>query len=180
GGTQLVPRLAGPEAATTLIVSNPLRQNRLLDGRGALELGLADRLLEPVEFVDRSIEFAFELAERGDLERGEPDWSALDAVIRRVRSFVDDTVHGAAPAPYRALELIARAATWTLDAGYRAEEEAIADLVPGPHAQASIYAFNLVERRAKTGVGFPHAGPPALRQGGGARARAPAPRGGHP
>ena len=33
GGTQLVPKLAGPEAAVRLIVTNPLRQNRLLDGR---------------------------------------------------------------------------------------------------------------------------------------------------
>src|SRR5438309_1948507 len=51
GGTQLAPRLAGPEAAIKLIVSNPLRQNKLLIAPDALELGLADRLLEPVEFV---------------------------------------------------------------------------------------------------------------------------------
>src|SRR5919202_6278707 len=47
GGTQLVPRLAGPEAAVNLVVANPLRQNRLLDAAAAVELGLADRLLGP-------------------------------------------------------------------------------------------------------------------------------------
>ena len=33
GGTQLLPRLVGPETAIKVIVSNPLRQNRMLTGR---------------------------------------------------------------------------------------------------------------------------------------------------
>src|SRR5262249_10389460 len=36
---------------------------------------------------------------------------------------------------------------------------ALAELLPGPQAQASVYAFNLVERRAKRGVGVPDAEP---------------------
>src|SRR6266852_993215 len=72
GGTQLAPLLAGPEAAVKLIVSNPLRQNKLLTAPDALELGLADRLLEPVEFVDESLQFAVELVESGGIERAEP------------------------------------------------------------------------------------------------------------
>src|SRR5205807_5955373 len=74
GGTQLVPRLAGPAAAVKFVVANPLRQNRMLTGAEALELGLADRLHEPAEFVDESLAFARELAER-PLERAEPDFS---------------------------------------------------------------------------------------------------------
>ncbi len=35
GGTQLVPRIAGVDAAIQLIVTNPLRQNRLLGGSGS-------------------------------------------------------------------------------------------------------------------------------------------------
>ena len=38
-----------------------MRQNRMLTGPEAFELGFADRLLEPVEFVDESIAFALEL-----------------------------------------------------------------------------------------------------------------------
>jgi 3-hydroxyacyl-CoA dehydrogenase/enoyl-CoA hydratase/carnithine racemase len=155
GGTQLATRLIGPEAAVTVIVSNPLRQNRLLDGRSAVELGLADRLLEPPEFVDESIAFARELAERGLPGREDPNWTDLEDTIRKARSQVDDAVHRAAPAPYRALELIEGAASWTVEEGYRAEEEAVADLLPGPQAQASIYAFDLVERRAKREPGRP-------------------------
>jgi 3-hydroxyacyl-CoA dehydrogenase/enoyl-CoA hydratase/carnithine racemase len=148
GGTQLAPRLIGPQAAVKLIVANPLRQNRMLSGPEAFELGLADRLLEPVELVDESLAFAVELAGQG-LERQEPDWSDAETVLRRARSDVEDAVHGAAPAPYRALDLIEGAGHWTVEEGYRREEEAIAELLPGPHAQASIYAFGLVERRAK-------------------------------
>ena len=61
GATQLVPRLVGAESAIRVIVTNPLRQNKLLDARKAFELGFADRLLEPVEFIDESIAFALEL-----------------------------------------------------------------------------------------------------------------------
>jgi 3-hydroxyacyl-CoA dehydrogenase len=72
---------------------------------------------------------------------------------------LDDQLHGAAPAAYRALDLIEGAATWTLEEGYRQEEDALAELLPGPQAQASVYAFDLVERRAKKGVGIPEVEP---------------------
>jgi len=145
GGTQLVPRLAGVEAAVKLIVTNPLRQNRLVDAAGAVELGLADRLLGPAEFLDESIAFALEVGDgRTVLEQD------TETVLRGARARVDDAVHGAARAPYRALDLIEGACSgWTLEEGYRAEEEAVAELLPGRHAQASLYAFDLVERRAK-------------------------------
>jgi 3-hydroxyacyl-CoA dehydrogenase/enoyl-CoA hydratase/carnithine racemase len=148
GGTQLLPRLVGPEAAVKVIVSNPLRQNRMLKASDVAELGIADRLLEPVEFVDDSLAFALELAER-TLERAAPDWSDAETVFRRARTAVDDAVHGAAPAPYAALELIEGARQWSVEEGYAREEEAIGELLPGPQAQASIYAFRLVEQRAK-------------------------------
>ena len=159
GGTQLVPRLVGPEVAVEFVVSNPLRQNRMLDARAAFERGFADRLLEPTEFVDESIALALELAEADGAERTPPELSRLEEVVRRARAQVDDQVHGAAPAPYVALDLIAGAGRWTLEEGYRAEEEVIADLLPGAQAQASIYAFNLVERRAKKGIGIPAVDP---------------------
>jgi 3-hydroxyacyl-CoA dehydrogenase len=72
----------------------------------------------------------------------------LADVLGRARARLDDAVHGAAPAPYRALELIEGALSgWSLEEGYRAEEDAVADLLPSPQAQASLYAFDLVERR---------------------------------
>src|SRR5438132_2363386 len=148
GGTQLLPRLVGPETAIKVIVSNPLRQNRMLTGPEVATLGIADRLFEPPEFVDESLAFARELADR-PLERPAPDWSDAETLLRRARTTVDDTVHGAAPAPYAALELIAGAQEWTIEEGYRRERDAIGELLPGPQAQASLYAFQLVELRAK-------------------------------
>ncbi|TMK72803.1 MAG: hypothetical protein E6G50_03295 [Actinobacteria bacterium] len=158
GGTQLLPRLVGPETAVKVIVSNPLRQNRMLTGAQVAELAIADRLLEPVEFVDESLAFARELAERPP-DRIEPDWSEAETIFRRARTAVDDQVHGAAPAPYTALELIEGVREWTLEDGCRREEDAIAELLPSPQAQASIYAFRLVEQRAKKRTGRPAASP---------------------
>jgi 3-hydroxyacyl-CoA dehydrogenase/enoyl-CoA hydratase/carnithine racemase len=158
GGTQLVPRLVGPKEAVLVVVANPMRQNRLIDGAKAFELGFADRLLEPVEFLDESLAFARVLAEHG-LERTEPDWSDAETVFRRARNEVEDAVHGAAPAPYVALDLLEGARGWKLDEGYRREEEAFGALLSGRQAQASIYAFDAVERRAKKGAGRPAAAP---------------------
>ena len=158
GGTQLLPRLAGPETAIKVIVLNPLRQNRMLLGRDVAQLGIADRLLEPAEFVDDSLAFAGELVEHG-LERTEPDWSDAELIFRRARTAVDDAVHGAAPAPYVALDLIEGSREWAIAEGYRREEEAIGELLPGPQAQASIYAFHLVDQRAKKHPARPTAAP---------------------
>ena len=174
GGTQLLPRLVGPEAAIKVIVSNALRQNRMLKAPEVAALGIADRLLEPVEFVDESLAFALELAER-PLQRAQPDWSDAETIFRRTRTAVDDAVHGAAPAPYVALDLIEGAQDWSVEEGYRREEEAIGELLPGPQAQASIYAFQLVEQRAKKHPHKPSAAPRAVRKvgivGGGLMAR---------
>jgi 3-hydroxyacyl-CoA dehydrogenase/enoyl-CoA hydratase/carnithine racemase len=156
GGTQLVPRLVGAATAIEFIVDNPLRQNRMLDGVRAHGLGFADRLLEPAEFVDESLAFATELA-RTSAQTGtssetvdSPRDEIVADMLRKARARVEDAVHGAAPAPYRALDLIEGALSgWSLDEGYRAEEDTIAELLPSRQAQASLYAFDLVERRAK-------------------------------
>src|SRR5262245_11814759 len=66
GGTQLTPRLVGAEAAVKLIVDNPLKQNRLIRAADALDLGLVDHVLEPVEFLDESIELLLRRIEAGE------------------------------------------------------------------------------------------------------------------
>jgi 3-hydroxyacyl-CoA dehydrogenase/enoyl-CoA hydratase/carnithine racemase len=159
GGTQLAPRLIGPEAATKLIVLNPLRQNKLLTAPEAFELGLADHLLAPVEFLDESLQVAVDLVRTGATDRPAADWSDLETVLRKARSRVDDAVHGATRAPYVALDLIAGARDWSIVEGYAAEEQAMSELLPSPQAQASAYAFTVVERRTKKGAGLPDVKP---------------------
>jgi 3-hydroxyacyl-CoA dehydrogenase/enoyl-CoA hydratase/carnithine racemase len=160
GGTQLVPRVAGVDAAILLIITNPLRQNRMLSGAEAHELGLADALIEPAEFLDDSIAFLLERLE-GTGPVASPLGSAGTAeAVAKTRRGLDDSLHGATRAPYVALELIEGAASgWSIEEGYAAEEEAIAELLPSRQAQASLYAFDLVERRARRNVGRPDAEP---------------------
>jgi 3-hydroxyacyl-CoA dehydrogenase/enoyl-CoA hydratase/carnithine racemase len=151
GGTQLLPRLVGAANAVKVVVSNPLRQNRMLDAQKSFELGIVDAVLDDVEFLDDSIAYL----RAPHAPREEADLSDAAEVVRRARG----ELMGPARAPQVALDLIEGAATRSLDEGYRAEEDAIAALLPEPQAQNSIYAFNLVERRQKKGVGVPDAKP---------------------
>lgn len=166
GGTQLTPRLVGAATAVELIVTNPLKQNRLTQAARAVELGLGDELLEDVEFLDDSIAWLVRAIEEQRGPRAAADLSDAAAVCAKARHAVDDAVHGVALAPYRALELIAGTATWTVDEGDAAEEDALADLLPGPQAQASVYAFDLIERRVQKGVGIPDAKPRRIQKVG--------------
>jgi 3-hydroxyacyl-CoA dehydrogenase/enoyl-CoA hydratase/carnithine racemase len=163
GGTQLIPRLVGVETAVRFIVSNPLRQNRVLTGPQAFEAGFADRLVEPAEFVDESIAFALE----GPKPGGSHSHEDVTKVIQKALARLDDQVHAATPAPYHALELIEGACSgWSLEEGYRAEEDAVGRLLPGRQAQASLYAYDLVERRAKNPPGKPTQEPRPIRKVG--------------
>jgi 3-hydroxyacyl-CoA dehydrogenase/enoyl-CoA hydratase/carnithine racemase len=154
GATQLAPRLAGAEAAIKLIVLNPMRQNKMLDAHSALELGFVDRIAEPEQLLEESISIATERP-----VRKEADLAGADEAVARARRALDDSVHEAAPAPYRALDLIAGATLWSVEEGYRAEEQVLAELLFTPQARASLYAFDLVERRAKRQVGRPEVEP---------------------
>jgi 3-hydroxyacyl-CoA dehydrogenase/enoyl-CoA hydratase/carnithine racemase len=154
GATQLAPRLIGPDAAVKLMVTNPMRQNKMLNAEQALELGLVDRVIELERLIDEAITIALEHP-----TREAADLSSTSDVVTRARSQLDGSLHGAAPAPYRALELIEGAQAWSIEEGYAAEEEALADLLFTPQAKASLYAFDLVERRARRGAGRPSAEP---------------------
>ncbi len=97
------------------------------------------------------------LLRHGTWSRDVADLSDVGDALAKARRQLDDSIHGAAPAPYKTLELMEGAATWSVEEGYAAEEDAIAELLPSRQAQASIYAFDLVERRAKQQVGRPDA-----------------------
>ena len=158
GGAFLVPNLIGIEGAVTLVLQNPLSQNRMLDGRAAYALGLADAMFEGADFLERSLDWAGQVVrgtitvERAPVDR---DAAAWDAVLAEARAFVDAKVGGAAPAPYRALELLAAARTADKTAAYAAEDEALADLIMSQELRASLYAFELVRKRGRKPAGAP-------------------------
>jgi 3-hydroxyacyl-CoA dehydrogenase/enoyl-CoA hydratase/carnithine racemase len=161
GGTQLLPNLIGIVGAAQVIVQNPLLQNRMLRAEQAHEMGISDVLFAPADFLERSLEWAASVV-RGEttVQREPVDRSEMwDAIVGFARQQLDERLHGAAPAPYRALDLLALAKTAPFAEGTAAEDEALADLVLSDELRSGLYAFDLVQRRAKRPAGAPN---PAL------------------
>jgi 3-hydroxyacyl-CoA dehydrogenase/enoyl-CoA hydratase/carnithine racemase len=157
GGTYLLPRLIGPARAFKIIIENALSQNRMLRGRQAFDLGIADALLEPADFLEESLRWAARVL-TGEVTVTRPevseDWAQAAAAAR---FFADGKLHGAAPAPYRAIDLVAAAGGRTRDEGFAAEDEALADLIMSDELRASLYAFDLTRNRARRPAGAPDA-----------------------
>ncbi len=160
GGTYLLPNLVGVPNALEVIITNPLNQNRMLKGPKAFQLGLADVMFEPADFLEESLLWTARVltgavsVERTPVER---DATAWDGAVAVARQQVESRLHGAAPAAYRALDLIALARTATRDEGFAAEDEALADLICSEEFRSGVYAFDLVQRRAKRPAGVPDA-----------------------
>jgi 3-hydroxyacyl-CoA dehydrogenase/enoyl-CoA hydratase/carnithine racemase len=157
GGAYLLPNLVGAATAVKLIIENPLNQGRTLDGHAAFEAGLADAEFQGADFLEQSLLWAAQVltgrltVERPEVDRGE----AWDAAVQKGRGVADSKTGGAAPAAYRALDLVAAARTASRDEGFAAEDEALADLVMTPELAASLYSFDLVQKRAKRPAGAP-------------------------
>jgi len=156
GGAWLLPNLVGPANALEVIISNSMSQNKQMKPKDALRLGVMDIVLEPADFLEQSILWAAKVV-KGDIDvpRAEIDRSTWDAVVEGYRSQVDARIHGATRAPYIALDLVAAAKTNTRSQGFDAEDEALTDLVMTDAVRASLYSFDLVQRRAKKPVGVP-------------------------
>jgi 3-hydroxyacyl-CoA dehydrogenase/enoyl-CoA hydratase/carnithine racemase len=159
GGTYLLPRLIGPAAASKVIIENALSQNKVLRGPQAFQLGLADAMFEPADFLEESLGWAGQVltgattVERAPIpEQTQEDW---DAAIGAARFFTDGKLHGAAPAPYRALDLMAQARDRGRDEAFAAEDQALADLIMSDELRSGLYAFDLTQKRARHPAGAP-------------------------
>jgi len=161
GGAWLLPNLIGIENALKVVVENPLKTNRMLKPAEAFELGMADVLLSPANFLEDSVRWADGVLtgsvkvkrsnSPGKIERA-VKW---DVAIGIARKTLEKRLGKVAKAPYAALELLAAAKYTTKAEGFAAEDKALADLVAGDQFRASIYAFNLVQKRAKKPAGAP-------------------------
>jgi len=164
GGAMLLPNLIGIENALKVMIENPLKSNRTLDGRAALKLGIADAGFGSARFLEESLAWADGVlggsvqVERpntpGRLER----MVKWDAAVGIARKQVASRIGTVAEAPFRALELLKAAKSGDRDAGFAREDEALADLICSDQFHASIYAFNLVQKRSKHPAGAPDAG----------------------
>jgi 3-hydroxyacyl-CoA dehydrogenase/enoyl-CoA hydratase/carnithine racemase len=162
GGTYLLPNLTGVEQALTVMLANPLQNNRLLRGPQVLELGIADAAFEPADFLERSIEWAAGVVsgavtvDRPPVDRGPVTWGG---VVGGARALLSARTHGACVAGERLLDLVESARTADPVSAYAGEDDALADLLMSPEFRAGIYAFDLVQRRAKRPAGVPSVEP---------------------
>lgn len=161
GGAWLLPNLIGIENALNVVVENPLKNNRTLKPAQALELGMADVMFGPANFLEESIRWADGVIAGtttvkrphapGKLERA-VKW---DAAIGIARKMLEKRIGTVAKSPYVALDLLKAAKNTDKATGFAAEDAALADLISGDQFRASIYAFNLVQKRAKRPAGAP-------------------------
>ena len=103
------------------------------------------------------------LAPQTPLGRDEPSRLPLgaqeewDQAVAGARLFADGKLHGAAPAPYRAIDLVAEARGRSRDEGFAAEDDGLADLLLSDELRAGLYAFDLTQKRARKAAGAPDA-----------------------
>jgi 3-hydroxyacyl-CoA dehydrogenase/enoyl-CoA hydratase/carnithine racemase len=160
GGATILPKLIGPERAIQVIMLNALNNNTMMKAKDALSLGVVDAVYEPADFLERSVTFAASvLSGKNKIERKDystdPAWESALATGKAASL----KKYGGAEiaSPMRALELIAAARTNTRGAGFDAEDQALADLTMSDPLRASLYAFNLIQKKRKKVEGAPKA-----------------------
>ena len=159
GGSQLLPRLIGPEKAVQVIILNALNNNKMLSAPEAFDAGVADALLAPADFLEKSVEFAADVISgrrkiaRTDHTKDVAPWDAAIAVGKAAaaKKYIGADI----AAPRRALELISLSRTASRDEGFAAEDRALTDLIMTNELRASIYAFNLIQKMGKKVQGAP-------------------------
>ncbi len=160
GGATLLPKLIGPEKAVQVIILNALNNNTMMKAKDALALGVVDAVFEPADFLEKSVAFAASiLSGKTSIERkdfsNDPAW---DAALATGRAAALKKFGGAdTAAPRKALELIAAARTCSNGEGFDAEDQTLADLVMSDALRASLYAFNLIQKKRKKVEGAPKA-----------------------
>ncbi|MBF8253083.1 MAG: solute:Na+ symporter, SSS family [Actinobacteria bacterium] len=158
GGATILPKLIGPERAVQVIILNSLNNNTMMKAKDALKLGVVDAVFDPADFIERSIEFAVSiLSGKSIIERkdysNDPAW---ESALETGRNAALKKYGGAEiAAPMKALELIAAARGNTRSEGFDAEDQVLADLTMSDPLRASLYAFNLIQKKRKKVEGAP-------------------------
>jgi 3-hydroxyacyl-CoA dehydrogenase/enoyl-CoA hydratase/carnithine racemase len=166
GGAYLLPNLIGIENALKVIIENPLKNNRMLKASDAFELGIADAMFGSARFLEESLAWADLVLNGHEVHRpnqpGKVERLAKwNIAVNIARKSVEEKLGTVALAPYVALDLLEQARKVDKEAAFAREDEAIASLIVGDQFQASMYAFDLVQKRAKKPAGEPD---PALAQ----------------
>ena len=161
GGATILPRLIGLRNAITVAIENPLKSNRLLKPADALKFGIVDRAFGPARFLEESLAWADRvLTKREKVSRPHSPSSLARAltwptIARVARKQIESKIGTVAASPYLALDTMAASARGSLHEGFVREDAALSRLIAGDQFQASMYAFNLVQKHAKAPSGAP-------------------------
>ena len=164
GGVYILPRLVGPENAVKVMIENPLSNNRTLSGAQAFDMGIADALFEPADFLEQSLAWAAgvisgeTVPERPNaVDPSSPEAEARwTAAVEAGRKFVEAKTSNASPAPAKVLELLEANRTMTAAESAALECETLAELMQTDEFRSTVYAFlDLVQKRAKRPAGAP-------------------------
>ena len=161
GGAYLLPNLIGIENALKVVIENPLKNNKMLKPQEAFDLGIADAIFDSANYLEKSIAWADgvisgatkvnRVNEPGKIERA-VKW---DLAIGIARKMLESRIGTVAKSPYAALELLQGAKKSDKTTAFAAEDDVLAELISGDQFAASIYAFNLTQKRAKRPAGSP-------------------------
>ena len=158
GGATILPKLIGPERAVQVIIGNALNNNTMMKSKDALALGVVDAVFEPADFLEKSVAFTAHIL-NGSVKIDRNDYStdpAWDSALAAGRAAALKKFGGAELAsPTKALELIAAAKNNSRGAGFDAEDIALADLTMSDSLRASLYAFNVIQKKRKKVEGAP-------------------------
>ncbi len=160
GGAYLLPNLIGIENALEVVISNPLKQNRMLKPQDAKDLGIADAIFPPSSFLEDSLKWADGVLGGAKVDRPNAPgkierMTKWPIAIKMAKKMLESKIGTQPKSPYVALDLLDQAKSGTREEGFQREDKALADLITGDQFAASMYAFDLVQKRAKRPVGAP-------------------------
>ncbi|MGZ4452109.1 MAG: 3-hydroxyacyl-CoA dehydrogenase NAD-binding domain-containing protein [Nocardioides sp.] len=157
GGAYLLPNLVGPAKAAELFIQNPLNQGRVIKGGEVVAAGIADVEFNGADYLEQSMLWADGVLNgtvtvtRPEIARDET-W---DEAVKNAGFFAWAKTGDASPAAKKAVELLTLAKTATRDEGFAAEDDALVAMAQTPELLASLYSFDLVQKRAKRPAGAP-------------------------
>lgn len=160
GGTQRLPRLIGLKQALDIIL-----QGKVVPAAKALQLGLADKLIDPpsdgssimpiLESVGREIALS-----KTSPRKRKPSVSDLaltytaighSLVQSRARKSIIEKTGGKYPAPLRALDTVIHGLKNGMVAGLEEEARALGELIATKESKALVHVYFLTEASAKLG-----------------------------
>ena len=157
GGSTRLPRLVGLQPALEMILTG-----RNIDARKAARIGLIDRAVPHTEIDKHAVELVRKLRRQGRFRKkgvrrarklggwlleGNPLGRGF--VFQQARKKVLARTHGHYPAPLKALEVVRRGLTMTLERAFELEAEVVSELMVGPVSKNLVHLFFLTEKAKK-------------------------------